>query len=162
MKRKIFHKLLIGCLFAVPCLSAQEQAPNCNENLQKTLAHFQGTATIAKDSLKAIEYLKPCLEAKNANAQLIMGHLYLNSPDEYNIEKGFKLIKKAAKQKHPVALENLGVLYKYGRGCKLNFNKARRSFKKSAKLGNHKAAYSLGYLYLKGLDITQYKYLIQQ
>jgi hypothetical protein len=43
MKRKRIYKLLIGCLFAVPCLSAQEQTLNCNENLQKPLAHLQGT-----------------------------------------------------------------------------------------------------------------------
>lgn len=150
--------LILGCFFTTLVLNAQEQTLNCNENLQKTLAHLQGTATVEKDSLKAIAYLKPCLVAKNANAQLIMGHLYLNSPDESNIEKGFKLIKKAAKQKHPVALENLGVLYKYGRGSKLNYNKARRTFKKAAKLGNHKATYSLGYLYLKGLGNTKQDY----
>ena len=159
MKRKKMNRLLIlGCFFTILVLNAQEQTLNCNENLQKTLAHLQGTAALEKDSLKAIEYLKPCLVAKNANAQLIMGHLYLNSPDESNIEKGFKLIKKAAKQKHPVALENLGVLYKYGRGSKLNYNKARRTFKKAAKLGNHKATYSLGYLYLKGLGNTKQDY----
>ena len=159
MKRKKMNRLLIlGCFFTTLVLNAQEQTLNCNDNLQKTIAHLQGTATVEKDSLKAIEYLKPCLEAKNANAQLIMGHLYLNSPDESNIEKGFKLIKKAAKQKHPVALENLGVLYKYGRGSKLNYNKARRTFKKASKLGNHKATYSLGYLYLKGLGNTKQDY----
>ncbi len=71
--------LILGCFFTTLVLNAQEQTLNCNENLQKTIAHLKGTATMKKDSLKAIEYLKPCLEAKNANAQLIMGHLYLNS-----------------------------------------------------------------------------------
>jgi hypothetical protein len=65
--------LILGCLFTTLVLNAQEQTLNCNENLQKTLAHLQGTATVEKDSLKAIAYLKPCLVAKNANAQLIMG-----------------------------------------------------------------------------------------
>ena len=159
MKPKKMQKLLIlGCLFTALFLNAQEQTLDCNSNLRKALSYLQGTAAVAKDSLKAIEYLNPCLGVKNANAQLIMGHLYLNSPDENNIEKGFQFIKKAAKQKHPVALENLGVLYKYGKGCKLNYNKARSSFKKAAKLGNHKAAYSLGYLYLKGLGNTPQDY----
>lgn len=124
---------------------------DCNTNLKNALSYLQGTSTVAKDSLKAIEYLKPCLRENNPNAQLIMGHLFLKSVDESNLKKGFQLIKKAANQNHAGAIENLGVLYKYGIGCKLNYNKARNYFIKGAKLGNHKAAYSLGYLYLKGL-----------
>jgi hypothetical protein len=159
MKRKKMNRLLIlGCFFTTLVLNAQEQNLDCKSNIKEALFYLKGSTAIEKDRLKAIEYLKPCLEAKNPNAQLIMGHLFLNSSQEGNIEKGFQLIKKAAKQKHPVALENLGVLYKYGRGSKLNYNKARRTFKKAAKLGNHKATYSLGYLYLKGLGNTRQDY----
>ena len=159
MKRKKMNRLLIlGCFFTTLVLNAQEQNLDCKYNIQEALFYLKGSTTIEKDSLKAIEYLKPCLDVKNPNAQLIMGHLFLNSSKEENIRKGFQLIKKAAKQKHPIALENLGVLYKYGRGCKLNYNKARRTFKKASKLGNHKASYSLGYLYLKGLGDTKQDY----
>lgn len=159
MKRKKLNRLLIiGCFFTTLILNAQEQILDCKYNIQEALFYLKGSTKIEKDSLKAIEYLKPCLEVKNSNTQLIMGHLYLNSSLEENIKKGFQLIKKASKQKHPVALENLGVLYKYGRGCNLNYNKARRTFKKASKLGNHKATYSLGYLYLKGLGNTKQDY----
>lgn len=159
MKRKKINRLLIlGYFFTTLVLNAQEQNLDCKYNIQEALFYLKGSTTIEKDSLKAIGYLKPCLEVKNPNAQLIMGHLFLNSSQEGSVEKGFELIKKAAKQKHPVALENLGVLYKYGRGTKLNYNKARRTFKKASKLGNHKATYSLGYLYLKGLGNTKQDY----
>jgi hypothetical protein len=159
MKRKKMNRLLVlGCFFTTLVLNAQEQNLDCKYNIQEALFYLKGSTAIEKDSLKAIEYLKPCLEAKNPNAQLIMGHLFLNNSQEGSVEKGFQLIKKAAKQKHPVALENLGVLYKYGRGTKLNYNKARRTFKKASKLGNHKATYSLGYLYLKGLGNTKQDY----
>ena len=67
-------------------------------------------------------------------------------------------IEKAANQNHPIALRNLGVLYKYGIGCELNYNKARSAFEKASKLGNDKATYSLGYLYLKGLGNTKQDY----
>lgn len=150
--------MLLGCVFTVLSLTAQEKTLDCEYNIQEALFYLKGSNTIERDNLKAIEFLKPCLEIKNPNAQLIMGHLYLNSPQEEGIQKGFQLIKKAAKQKHAVALENLGVLYKYGRGCKLNYNKARRAYKKASKLGNHKATYSLGYLYLKGLGNTKQDY----
>ena len=55
-------------------------------------------------------------------------------------------------------MADLGIMFKYGKGCKLNFNKARKWFEKSAKLGNDKAAYSLGYLYLKGLGNVAQNY----
>ena len=159
MKRNRKKRLLIiGYFFTILVLNAQEQTLDCKYNIQEALFYLKGNNAIEKDNLKAVEFLKPCLEIKNPNAQLIMGHLYLNSSQEEDIQKGFQLIKKAAKQKHPVALENLGVLYKYGRGCKLNYNKARRAFKKASKLGNHKATYSLGYLYLKGLGNTKQDY----
>jgi TPR repeat protein len=146
--------LLFVLCFTMLKAPAQENTLNCNVNLKQALTYLRGNGTIQKDSLKAIATLKPCLRAKNANAQLIMGHLYLNTSNKKRIRKGFQLIRKAAKQKHPVAMENLAVLYKYGRGTKLNYNKARKWFQKAAELGNDKAAYSLGYMSFKGLGNT--------
>ena len=160
MKRNRKKRLLIiGYFFTILVLNAQEQTLDCKYNIQEALFYLKGNNAIEKDNLKAVEFLKPCLEIKNPNAQLIMGHLYLNSSQEEDIQKGFQLIKKAAKQKHPVALENLGVLYKYGRGCKLNYNKARRAFKKAIEwfekseypMANH----WLGICYLKGYGVTK-------
>ena len=78
MKLKKMNRLLIiGCFFTTLVFTAQEQTLNCNQNIQKALSYLKGSNTLEKDSLKAIETLKPCLAAKNSNAQLIMGHLYL-------------------------------------------------------------------------------------
>jgi TPR repeat protein len=99
--------LLFVLCFTMLKAPAQETALNCNDNLKQALTYLKGNDTIQKDSLKAIATLKPCLRAKNANAQLITGHLYLNASDKKSIRKGFQLIRKAAKQKHPVAMENL-------------------------------------------------------
>ena len=150
--------LLFVLCFTMLKAPAQENTLNCNDNLKQALTYLSGSETVQKDSLKAIATLKPCLRAKNANAQLIMGHLYLNASNKKSIRKGFQLIRKAAKQKHPIAMENLAVLYKYGRGTKLNYNKARKWFQKAAALGNDKAAYSLGYMSFKGLGNTPQDY----
>ena len=66
-------------------------------------------------------------------------------------KKAFNNIKTLAEQGDADAMCLLGVLYKDGVGTPLNFNKARRAFKKSYELGSEKGAYSLGYLHLKGL-----------
>ena len=80
--------LIIGSFFTILVLNAQEQTLDCNYNIQEALFHLKGSNTIEKDNLKAVEFLKPCLEAQSANAQLIMGHLYLNSSqDEEDIHE---------------------------------------------------------------------------
>ena len=159
MKRKETRKLLLLGYFLISiCVHAQEQKVDCKYHTQEALFYLNGSSSIAKDSLKAMAYLKPCLETKHATAQFIMGQALLNSAEADSLQQGFRWIQKAAKQKHPPAIERLGVLYKYGIACKLNFNKARRLFKKASKLGNDKAAYSLGYMYFKGLGNTKQDY----
>jgi len=149
-------KFLALCYFAITISANSQEKLDCVTNYNNALLFLNGSEYIKKDSLKAIEFLKPCLENDDANAQLLMGRLLLAKQDEESFEKAFKLFKKAAKQDNPIAMADLGIMYKYGRGCDLNFNKARKWFEKGAALGNDKATYSLGYLYLKGFgDINQ-------
>ncbi|WP_440121399.1 T9SS type A sorting domain-containing protein [Tenacibaculum sp. Ill] len=122
---------------------------NCDHNIQKTLNLLK--TNNYKDVIKeATEYIMPCVREGNAEAQLYMGRLYALQETEESYKKAFKLLKKSAEQNNVLAMTDLGVLFKYGRGCKLNYNKARKWFKKAAELGDDKASYSLGYLYLKG------------
>jgi hypothetical protein len=137
-------------------LNAQEQNPDCRYNIQEALFYLKGSTSIEKDTLKAIEYLKPCASIGNEQAQLVLGHLYVNDSDALIVREGFKLIKASAKEDNPIAAQKLGFLYKYGIGCRLNYQKAIKWFQKAYELGNDEGAYSLGYFYLKGLgDIPQ-------
>lgn len=150
--------LFILYCFAIVTIQAQEHPLNCKYNFQEALFYLKGNANIAKDSLKAIEYLKPCVAVNNAKAQLLLGHLYTHDIDEEKVAQGFELIKKSAKQDNAIAAERLGFLYKYGVGCKLNYRKAKKWYQKAYELGNDKGAYSLGYFYLKGLGNTKQDY----
>ncbi len=143
-------------LFSLTSNAQEQKTYDCSFYYREALFYLQGDEYTKKDPQKAIEYLKPCAEKGFPNAQLLLGRIYsLERTDEAD-KKAFQLIKKAAKQGNSIAMADLGVMFKYGRGCRLNFNKARKWFKKSAKQGNDKAAYSLGYLYFKGLgNITQ-------
>lgn len=160
MKNKL-HYLFFGILYVAFCsVNAQQntQELDCKFNFQEALFYLKGDENFKRDSLKAINYLLPCVEKENDNAQLLLGRLYAAKKTEEGYTKAFKLLKKSAKQDNPIAMADLGILYKYGRGCKLNYNKARKWFKKAAKLGNSKASYSLGYLYLKGLGTISQDY----
>lgn len=55
-------------------------------------------------------------------------------------KKAFQNIKTLAEQGDANAMCLLGVLYKDGVGTPLNFNKARKAFKKSYELGSEKGA----------------------
>ncbi len=78
-------------------------------------------------------------------------HIYSINLTRKGAKKVFQQIKTLAEQGDVNAMCLLGILYKDGIGTKLNFNKARKQFKNAYRLGSDKAAYSLGYLYLKGL-----------
>ena len=75
MIRKI--TLLFVLCFTTLTTQAQETTANCNATLQQALLFLKGNDSIQKVSLKAVTLLKPCLRARNANSQLVMGHLYL-------------------------------------------------------------------------------------
>lgn len=156
MKNKLLCKLFIGYLFISISLNAQEKTLNCEYNMQEAV--FYLTKGEFEDPQKAIEYLKPCVEAEFADAQLLMGRIYLNYDKEKDFKKGFHLIQKAAKQENAAAACELGILYKYGKGCALNLNQAEKWFKNADKLGNDKATYSLGYMYYKGLGTIKQDY----
>lgn len=156
MRKKLFCKLFLGYLFISSSLNAQEKTLDCEYNMREAV--FYLTEGKLKDSQKAIDYLKPCVKAEFADAQLLMGRIYLESDNEKDLKKGFKLIQKAAKQNNSAAACDLAILYKYGTGCNLNLNKAIKWFKKADKLGSDKARYSLGYLYYKGLGSIEQDY----
>lgn len=139
-------------------VNAQDQEPDCNFNVREAISYLEGTEEIAKDSLKAVAYLKPCVEKGNPYAELLMGRLYLHGHDEALYKKGFLLTKKAAKQDLGVAAIDLGDLFKYGIGCELNYNKAKKWYKKAHKLGEAKGTYSLGYMHYKGLGNVNQNY----
>ncbi|MDO6676486.1 T9SS type A sorting domain-containing protein [Tenacibaculum sp. 1_MG-2023] len=139
-------------------LNAQEKEVDCDFNINRAYYHLEGKELFTKDKQKAIEYLTPCVETENPVAQLMMGRILLEEATEESYTKAIKLIKAAAKQDNAIAATDLGILYKYGRGCKLNYNKARKWFEKGFELGNTKAAYLLGYLYLKGFGNIQQDY----
>lgn len=155
MKRKFLYLLMVLCFYQSFSAIAQTKATDCNFNIDEAINKITKENYSKKDSLLAIELIKPCLINQNPYAQLLMGRLYLNNSLEEDNVKGFKLVKKAAKQDHAIACSDLGDLFKYGIGCEQNYAIAKKWYKKADKLGDTRGTYSLGYMHYKGLGVNQ-------
>ena len=69
------------------------------------------------------------------------------------------MVKGCAETGDADAACNMGIFYKDGIGCKLDFDQSRKWFEIAYELGSQKAAYSLGYLYFKGLGSVNQDYV---
>ena len=128
---------------------------DCQFNVNRAISYLQRSTPQEK---KALKYLMPCLEVNNALAQITMARMLLNKKSVIGHSKAFELLKDASESGNQIAMNDLADLYKYGIGCKLNFNKARKWYLKSFEYGNNEAAYGLGYLYLKGFGNIKQDY----
>ncbi|MEW4923625.1 T9SS type A sorting domain-containing protein [Algibacter sp. 2305UL17-15] len=155
MKRKLCYILSMLCFFQFLEIKAQAKITDCDFNIDKAIDYLRNENYSQQDSLAAIDLIKPCVKNENPYAQLLMGRLYLNNAIISDNVKGFKLIRKAAKQKHALACSDLGDLFKYGLGCEINYKKAKKWYKKAHKLGDARGTYSVGYMHYKGLNVAQ-------
>lgn len=111
---------------------------------------------LTDEIIKSVEH---CLYLESNDAFYIQGLLLLhNYTTEIEAQQVFSLIQTAALQGHINAMCLLGDLHKDGIGTPLDFNKALEWYKKSSNHGNNKAAFKIGYLYLKGLGNVKQDY----
>lgn len=83
-------------------------------------------------------------------------YIYLGDLDRRESKRVFTKVKELSEAGDAAAICLLGILYKDGIGTQLSFDRAREQFRIAHEMGNAKASYSLGYLYLKGLgNISQ-------
>ncbi len=104
----------------------------------------------------ALTFHFPGLSQQNSKSpfrtvQDVEDYIYGGHLTRKKSKKAFTWTKSKANNGDAEAACMLGILYKDGIGTPLNFNKARGQFQIAHALGSEKAAYSLGYLYLKGL-----------
>ncbi|WP_430966726.1 T9SS type A sorting domain-containing protein [Spongiimicrobium sp. 2-473A-2-J] len=95
-------------------------------------------------------------EGNQGTLEQVEAYIYGDHVTRKKSKKTFKLVRSMAETGDADAMCMLGVLHKDGIGTVLDFNQARMCFERAYELGSDKAAYSLGYLYLKGLgDVEQ-------
>ncbi len=151
----------IACVLTglcMPLLNAQQKETDCMSKVVEALDYANKKENFKENHTKALTLLKSCVAKEDTKALLLTGKLYLKQNTLEEDKKAFLAFEKAAELGDDFAMTELGVLYKYGRGCKLNYKKAQQYFEKAAELGNSKAAYCLGYMYLKGLGTVKQDY----
>lgn len=156
LKRKLGFLIVFSCCFSIGI--AQNGEMNCKVNYRNALQYLQGNDSVQKDSLKGVALLVLCASQGASDAQLLLGQLYLKSTQEKLHKQGFALVREAAEQGNVAASCELGILYKYGKGCRLSLDSALYWFQKAAEGGSSKAAYSMGYMYYKGLGTVSQDY----
>ena len=72
-----------------------------------------------------------------------------------NDEKAFALLKSLEETNNKSAINNLAWLYKNGRGCSLDYVRARELFERAAELGCSTSYYHLGTLYENGFGVDR-------
>ena len=72
-----------------------------------------------------------------------------------NDKKAAFWYKKAAKQGYVIAQNNLGYMYKEGKGVRVNTKKAYNWYHKAAQVGYASAQTNLAYLYRMGIGIER-------
>lgn len=109
------------------------------------------------DKSEALKWLKIVAQSRISVYNELAGRLLDGigcEINEKNDRQAFFLYKQATLTNNAVSINNLAWMYKNGRGCVINYECARKLFKKAADLGSAKAYCHLGEIYEKGLGVT--------
>lgn len=89
---------------------------------------------------------------KSANELFEQATLYLQEEKD---AEAIAAYRKAAEMGHPLAMEFLGDLYRYGIGVEEDIEEACRWYKLAAEEGNGEAMYKIGYMYYYGYGVEE-------
>lgn len=160
MKTYFMLSLIITLGITEHAFGQQETPDPCLHRLEVANTYLTAYENPDKTLLSEIKNsITNCMDTNNADALYIKGMLLLQeNPTEEQKQEAFALIEQAAAQNHANAMGQLGDLYKGGIGTSLDFDKALEWYQKAADLGNQKAAFKIGYIYLKGLGTADQDY----
>ena len=111
---------------------------------------FTGDNKDEKEEVITIDGLKEKADAGDVQSQLDLGYMFLYGANGANIDykQAILYYEMAAKNKNPVALNNMGSLYFNGIGTDIDYAKAIQYFEEAANLGSNDAALNLAIIYL--------------
>jgi hypothetical protein len=102
------------------------------------------------------DILLPLAEHGYSKAQATIGWMYhTGKGKKKDLGMALSWYEKAAKQNHPVALNNIGVFYEQGLYVGKSLKQAAKWYKESAEWGYPYAQYNLGILYHEGRGVKK-------
>jgi localization factor PodJL len=120
--------------------------------LRQTAQQSPQAVHVAAASLAPLDRLTKLANAGNANAELAIANLYLDSRGtKYDPAAGMQWMSRAARQGNAVAQYGLGALYLKGIGTKADSVQAMHWYEAAALQGNRKAMHDLAIAYAEGL-----------
>lgn len=126
-----------------------------DDKLQYRLDQMLHTGTgTQKDGAAAMAYFEKSAKLGNANAQVALGRLWLETGTG-DPARAVAWIRKAAEAKNAAARYSLAKLYRDGEHVARDIAKAVELFTLAAEQKNDYAAYALGRLYLAGEEIPK-------
>ncbi len=158
------NKLYLGLslfLVSLQATNAQSDAKDpCTHKLKVASTYLTAYENADHDLLNQITTsVEACIESNTPESLYVQGNLILRgNPSEEEQSMAFSLIEKSALQGNKDAACLLGDMLKNAQGTNLDFDKAMDWYKKAATLGSEKAAFKIGYTYLKGLGTTEQSY----
>lgn len=119
-------------------------------------AYLKGLKYYAqKDFEQALKQFKIVEKAGIVEGKTMEGVITANKDyDKYNLRKGVKLLKEAAKT-DPLAMYLLGAMYEAGKGVEQNMEEAKTYLTKAAEAGNPEAMCYLGNMYYEGRGVEK-------
>lgn len=118
-----------------------------------------GVYSAKHDYKKARYWYERGVEVEDAEAQFLLGKMYLKSTGiDYNDESypmAKKLIEKSAEQDYVHAQTALGYMYYVGEAVIQNYQKAFEWYEKAAEQEDPEAQYNLGIMYYKGEGVEK-------
>lgn len=93
------------------------------------------------------------IDENNSNIINNLGNIYYVAEKDY--QKAMDYYLTAASFNNYEAINNLGVLYKFGKGVKKDFIEAKSYFDIAAEHNNSYSLYSIGYLYFNGYGVEK-------
>jgi uncharacterized protein len=146
-KKGISMKKLLCCLLLLCPLAQAETKTQPTPETKVETCYKAGMA---------LEILTQCADKGDADAQNILGMMYLQGQGITKDEKkAFQLFTKAAAQNQGDAQNALGVIYEKGYGVLVDTNKAFEWYSKAAQLNHVGAQNNLAYMYAYGTGVKQ-------
>ena len=109
---------------------------------------------VEKDVAGGIKLLEKAAKKNNRNAMTALGDHYYESRDYVNARVWYERMA-AADSTHSHSMYRLGILYRNGRGVKVDYAKAMSWFRKSAEKGDGLAMGLLGLMYIRGEGVKK-------
>lgn len=120
---------------------------------QVALTHYSASSEY---NAMVLSLLRQSARGGDADSQTKLGAMYAcgdGVPKNYSVARA--LLRRAADQRHPLALYNLGVMYAQGYGTDVNAEVSFNCYAKAAELGNLDALNNLGVCYQNGFGCVR-------